>query len=331
MRSPKVSVIIPCLNEEAYIGPCLESVVASSYDRSALEVLVVDGGSADRTREIVLEYAQTYGFLSLLENPKKIVPVAMNIGIRASRGEYIVRLDAHASYPGDYIPKLIEWHRRLDADNVGGQLHTAVKRENAAACAIRNVLSDRLGVGGGFRTGVTEVMKTDTVPFGCYRRDVFVRFGLFDERLARNQDIELNRRIVSGGGTVYIVPDIHCTYYARETFRALAANNYRNGEWNILTAIFTRNIASLALKHYVPLLFLLTLLLPFPLGAGYLSVAMIFFYLLVVGWRARQISSGTTWLHQVWAFCVLHLSYASGEAAGIMVGFKHLLFGKECP
>jgi len=191
-----ISIIIPILNEEKYIRSCLDSIIESDFDKSKMEVLLVDGGSEDKTIEIIEEYQKQYPFFKLLHNPKKIAPVAMNIGIKEAKGEYIIRLDAHSSYPKDYFSKLIYYHKKLDADNVGAVWNTDVLNKTDTAIAIRNVLSDRLGVGGAkFRVGVKKVEEVDTVPFGCYKKEVFEKNGLYDERLVRNQDIELKKFI----------------------------------------------------------------------------------------------------------------------------------------
>ena len=126
----KISIIIPTLNEEKYIKSCIDSILDSTYDKDNMEILIIDGMSCDKSREIVHSYMQKYNFIKLIDNVKKIVPVAMNIGIKQARGEYIVRLDAHASYPKDYFSKLIKWHKKLDADNVGAIIKTKVKNNS---------------------------------------------------------------------------------------------------------------------------------------------------------------------------------------------------------
>ncbi|MDD3598362.1 glycosyltransferase family 2 protein, partial [Sulfuricurvum sp.] len=267
---PFISVIIPCRNEERYISRCLESIFQTSYPVERMEILIVDGASEDKTSEIIKTYIHAYPFIKLLTNPKKITPVALNIAIAASKGDYIIRLDAHTYYPPDYFSQLIGESMRLNAENVGCIWITDVLHKTPVSISIRNVLRDPLGVGNAlFRIGITETMQVDTVPFGCFRRDVFTKYGLFDERLVRNQDIEFNKRIVRGGGTIYLIAGLSCIYYARESYRELASNNYQNGYWNILTPYYTGTFSSLSLRHFVPLVFVLSLILPILLSMLY--------------------------------------------------------------
>lgn len=326
-KMPKISIIIPIFNEEQYIVKCLDSIMESNYDKNKMEVLLVDGGSTDKTLDIIDGYQQKYSIFKLLHNPDRTVPFAMNIGIKDACGEYIVRLDAHAMYPKDYFSKLIDYHQKLQADNVGGVVVTAVKHKNNVSHAIKNVLSDKLGVGSAFRSGVREIKEVDTVPFGCYKKEVFDKIGLYDERLTRNQDIELNKRLKRAGGKIFIVPDIEAIYYARESFKALAKNNFQNGRWNMLTAYYTNSFSSLSLRHYAPLLFVLSIVLP--LFCCYLfSLTILFLYVSVITVRSFRIKEETTVWHQITAFVILHFSYGFGEIVGIMQVIKEAIKGR---
>ena len=277
-----LSVICPIYNEVKYIDVCIQSVLLQDYPKEQLEVLFVDGMSRDGTRERVLEYAREYPFIKLIDNPKKIVPVAMNIGIRASKGDVVMRLDAHASYPTNYFGVLVKKLYELNADNVGAACRTDVLNKTPKTLAIREVLSNRFGVGNStFRLGVDKVMDVETVPFGCWRRKVFEKYGYYDERLIRNQDIELNKRIIHGGGRICIVPETYCTYLARETFKGLARNNFSNGKWNVLTVYYTRQLKSLSVRHFIPLVFLLSLLLPLFAALFYLPFSFISFIIIL--------------------------------------------------
>ena len=204
----KLSVICPILNEEKYIVSCIESVLKQDYPKQDMEVLFVDGMSVDATRRIVLEYSALYPFFRLLDNPFKTAPCAMNIGIKEAKGDIVLRIDAHTRYVDNYFSCLCKYLIELEADNVGAVCHTDVLHKNAKTLAIREVLCHRFGVGNSvFRTGTDKVRRVDTVPFGCYHRSLFDKIGFYDERLTRNQDFELNRRILHAGGSIYIVPD----------------------------------------------------------------------------------------------------------------------------
>ena len=319
-----ISIIIPCLNEEKYIANCLDSILVSDYDKSKMEILVVDGMSSDKTREIVKSYSKKHDYIKLFDNLDKIVPNAMNLAIKEAQGEYIIRLDAHAFYPKNYFSKLIEWHQKLNAENVGTVIITEVKNLTKKSASIKEILSHKFGVGNSdFRTGIKEVKEVDTVPFGCYKKEVFEKYGLYDERLIRNQDIELNKRIINGGGKIYLIPDVKCTYYARENFRALAKNNYSNGFWNVLTAYYTKTLNSLSLRHFIPLLFVLSLFFPLLLSifipkflyVGLFSLVSYFALGIMISLKLRN--SSNRFIYLLSSFFTLHFSYGMGSLMGI--------------
>lgn len=328
----KLSVICPIYNEEKYIVPFLDSVLQQDFSHDDMEVLLVDGMSRDRTRQIISQYIAKYPFLRLLDNPERTAPCAMNVGIKEAKGEVIIRLDAHALYPSNYFSTLVIRLYQLNADNIGCVLNTDVLNKTPKTLAIREVLSNRFGVGNSsFRTGVSSACEVDTVPFGCWRREVFQKCGLYDKRLVRNQDIELNKRIKRGGGHIFIIPEISCTYLARETFKALAKNNYGNGKWNILTVYYTKYFSSLSLRHFIPLAFVLSLLLPvllMPLNVwiGSLALMSLCAYLIALGgvslaiWKEKRLN----FFYLLMSFLTLHLSYGWGSLMGIfkVIGLK---------
>ncbi len=321
-----LSVICPIYNEEKYIAKCIDSILAQDYPKENLEVIFADGMSTDRTRAIVAEYVSKYPFIRLIDNPKRIVPPALNAAIAVSRGDIIMRLDAHASYEPNYFSAIAAALDKYDADNAGSVCKTDVLNKTPKALAIREVLSHPLGVGNSaFRTGIERVKEVDTVPFGCWRRSVFSRFGKYDERLVRNQDIELNKRIKAGGGKIVIIPDTYCTYFARETFSKLAKNNYGNGKWNILTVYYTHQLKSLSLRHFIPLIFVLSILLPIIAGffwhpLWWLGVASLTAYTLVVSVISSKIalSKHLNFFYLLASFFVIHLSYGWGSLMGLL-------------
>ena len=322
-----VSIICPIYNEEKYIAPCIESVLSQDYPKEDLEVLFVDGMSTDCTREIVLRYTQQHTQIRLLDNAKRIVPHALNIGIEHAKGEIIVRIDAHAAFPNNYISTLVKYLQLLpNAQNVGAACVTKTQGKTDKAKAIVAVLSNRFGVGNStFRLGVKEVQEVDTVPFGCWKKQTLKDVGMFDTRLIRNQDIELNKRILRAGGSIYLVPDTYCIYYARETFRSLAKNNYGNGQWNVLTLYYTKDMGSLSIRHFVPLAFVLSLLLPLLCMVispwiGLVAAASMFCYSILIDAISIHIArkERINIFAVISAFITLHISYGMGSLIGIL-------------
>src|SRR5256884_6144005 len=255
---PFVSVIVPCRNEEQHLGRCLESILASDYPRDRMELFVVDGMSSDRTRDIVASYAARHPVIRLLDNPRRIAPCGLNIGIEAARGEVIVRMDAHVIYPPSYLPIRVRARRGRGADNVGGVWESPPGADTAMARAIALGLSHRLGVGNSyFRVGVREPRWVDTVAFGCFRREAFERAGLFDEELVRNQDDEFNFRLIRRGGRVLLMPTARAYYVARKSLRQLWRMYFQYGYFKPLVARKVGRV--MTLRQLVPSLFLTAL------------------------------------------------------------------------
>lgn len=321
-----LSVICPIYNEEKYIEKCIDSILAQDYPQNDLEVIFIDGMSTDRTREIVADYAQKFSFIKMIDNLDRIVPPALNKGVAVSNGDIIIRLDAHATYEPNYFSVLVKYLQKLNADNVGSVCRTDVLNKTPKTLAIKEVLSSKLGVGNStFRTGINKVAEVDTVPFGCWNKNVFEKIGYFNEKLIRNQDIELNKRIKSIGGKIYIVPETFCTYYARETYKALIKNNYGNGKWNILTVFYTNNVKSLSVRHFIPLCFVLSLIVPALLSVLcfkliWLAVFSLTLYLLLVISVSLRLAfkKRLNPLCLIVTYAILHLSYGFGSLVAIV-------------
>ena len=315
---PMVSVIAPCRNEAGFIEKSIKTILESDYPAELIELLVVDGMSTDGTREIVSKMTEQDNRIKLLDNPQKIVPSAMNIGIRAARGEYIIRIDCHSTFASDYISKCIEVSQRTGADNVGGYMTTLPGADTAIAIAIAEASSNKFGVGNSmFRLGGPE-QKVDTVPFGTYRKKLFDKIGLYDERLARNQDIELNSRIRKAGGRIIISPEIKLNYYNRGTYRGLWQQSFNNGLWNPYTIWLVGS--GLYFRHFVPMFFVLGLI-TFAIGAfcwwffKWILIGYILLYLSVAAVFSIQSvqRTKTSVILVLWSFVVLHVAYGLGS------------------
>lgn len=230
-----VSVLVPCRNEESYITACLESVLAFELPAGlAIEVLVLDGRSEDRTVALAQAIAIRDARVRVIDNPGHIQATAVNLGVKQARGAWIMRLDAHARYPTDYLKLCYETALRSGADNVGGIFLTEAGGAGYTAQIVQALTTHKFGVGdSGFRTGAKEDW-ADTVPYGFYRRDVFDRIGWLDERLVRAQDYEFNRRLIASGGRILRNPEIHIHYFNQPTLTAfLRKQFFREAPYNV--------------------------------------------------------------------------------------------------
>lgn len=322
----RVSIIVPCRNEADRIGPCLDSILASDYPADLLEILVVDGLSDDGTRDVVADYAARCPAVRLLDNPRRIVPTALNLGIRAAHGEIVVRMDAHVVYPPDYLRLLITALERTGADNVGGRMVTLPGHHGPVARAIAIVLSHPFGVGNShFRIGTQAPCSVDTVPFGCFRRDVFDRIGLFDEQLIRNQDDEFNHRLLARGGRILLIPNVVSYYYARGRFSQLGRMAYQYGYFKPLVAHKVGRV--MTLRQLVPPAFVASLCLLGPLAAIWPQAAQALATLVAgtyaLGVTTCAVTSGRpygarTIATLLMAFPILHASYGAGFLRGVL-------------
>jgi glycosyltransferase involved in cell wall biosynthesis len=319
-----VSIILPCRNEEKFIGLCLESIINNDFSEEDLEVLVIDGQSNDNTRSIVKSYAHRFPYIKLLDNPTKITPSAFNIGINSSKGNIIIIMGAHNMYPPNYISGLTYWLKKTGADCVGGLCQTKAVNNSVFAQAISLSISQPFGVGNAyFRIGSKSIRRVDTVAFGCYRREVFNKIGLFDEELVRNQDDEFNLRLKKQGGQILLVPKIISYYYARDSLSKLWRMYYQYGYFKPLVA---RKVGGIfTLRQLVPSLFVSSLLLTaimsfwFPLmktifaiiGCSYLAMNIYF------SSKAALDKGIKIGLALSLVFPVLHISYGVGYLKGI--------------
>ena len=319
-----LTIVIPMRNEEAYVGRCLDSILPQVRGGDDVEVLLVDGQSTDCTREIAQAYADRDPRVRVIDNPGRIVPTAMNLAIREARGDVIMRLDCHAEYADDYVDACLRVLARTGADNVGGYMATRPGSDTPVGRAIAAATSSVFGVGGSrFRVGGGEETEVDTVPFGCFRREVFDKVGPFDERLVRNQDIEMNTRIRRHGGRIVISPEIRLTYYTRSTYAGLRQQAFYNGLWNPYTLYLLGG--GIRPRHLVPMLFVLSLPALAALGLvwwGFWAVlaAEAGLYLaasLVMAWRAARRGDAST-LRVMAAFWQLHVAYGVGSLWGLV-------------
>lgn len=327
---------MPVRNEAPYVEKAVRDALAQSGPGLSVEVLVAVGPSHDGTEAIVAAIARAHPEVRSIPNPAGVVPHGLNAAIRASKGDHIVRMDAHSRYPADYVAVLIEGLERLQADNVGGVWETMPANGSDKAWAIAKALSSRVGVGNAmFRLGVKEEREVDTVPYGCFRRELFDRIGFFDEELLRNQDDEHNGRIIRNGGRIHLLPQVRIQYYGRDTIGKLW-RMYR--EYGLFKPLVNMKLGAPAtVRQFVPPLFVLGIFGLLVLGVlhiGFLiawaCLMVLYFgvvklYALRTSMRAGRLSA-FPWL--VLALLAIHVAYGVGYLHGII---RFMILRKRVP
>lgn len=328
-----ISVVIPIYNEEKFIDGCAQSIVNQDYPKDDMEVFFVDGMSVDGTRDHLKHWVEKYPWMHIVDNPQGVVPPAMNLGIRASHGDIIIRLDAHSVFPSHYFSELVKYLNELQADNVGGVWRTLPASSEPLCRSIAAVMSHPFGMGNAYyRIGTGQVRRVDTVPFGCYRRTLFDKIGFFDEELIRNQDDEFNGRIVKNGGSIYLLPHLVIDYFARDSVRKVFSMFYQYG---LFKPLVNKKLGKPAtIRQFFPLAFVLglaigLLLTPFSIWIFwiYWSIVLIYWGLgLAIGIRAAQREKCPRMsVIMPYLFFVVHCAYGIGYLRGIV----NLLFHKK--
>lgn len=324
-KTYNIAVIIPTLNEERFIARCIDSVRAQTYPFEEMDILIVDGGSTDKTCEIVQALSASSPNISLLNNPQKYQSAAFNIGLEASKAPYIIRLDAHATYDTHYIARcvqLLESHPEYG--NVGGVCEILPQNESliARSNALLNHLS--FGIGGAAFRMATTAQAVDSVPFGAFRREVIEQVGGMRADMARGEDNEYNARIRNAGYTVWLDPAIRSSYYARATWGASCKQMYANGL--SIGHLFYIDRSAIGLRHLVPLAFVLAIVGAICIGCftvygWYLLAAILAAYLAAALYADIDACRRYGWEYLFILpplFFSVHLSYGVGTMVGLM-------------
>jgi GT2 family glycosyltransferase len=267
-------------------------LIQSDYPADHLEVLVLDGGSDDGTRSVVLELARKSDLIRLLDNPRRVAAAAVNIGVQNASGDVIIILSAHGSVASDFVTQNVLYLSKTGADCV-------------------------------FRYSRTE-QYVDTVAFGAYRRQVFEELGPFDESLAYNEDDEFSCRLRGQGGKIFLTPAIKSFYHTRTSLRQLWQQYFRYGQGKV--RVIQRHPRAAMIRHFVPFAFVSTVLVVGLLGLvrpSFLSVCLV--VLAVYGGASLLFSLGISarrgWRHLPVlpaAFACLHFGYGLGFLAGLL-------------
>jgi glycosyltransferase involved in cell wall biosynthesis len=282
MQHPKlVSVIVPCRNEFDHVDRFLDCLFRQKLPtRTGLEVLLADGSSDDGTRERIERRRHVNPRLRIIDNPRKIVSAGLNAAIREARGEVIVRMDVHTLYARDYIAECLRALQQSGADNVGGPWIAAGSTYLSKAISL--AFASRFVSGGGRAHDPAYEGCLDTVYLGCWRREAFDKYGLFDEELVRSQDNELNLRIQRGGGKIWQTPRIRSRYTPRRSLRQLFGQYVQYGYWKV--CVIRKHKIPASPRQLVPGGFVASLLLlaaasPFSDRAWQLLLGLAVFYI----------------------------------------------------
>ncbi len=289
-----VSVVVACRNESRHIQKFLDSLLAQDMPAIAWEAIIADGMSDDGTRGILQEYQSRNPRLIVVDNPGRIVSTGLNAAIRASRGDVIIRMDAHTYYASDYCRRSAELLEKTGADNVGGPART--QATGARGQAFAGAFHSPFSTGGAKFHDETYEGWVDTVPYGCWRKSTLLRIGLFDETLVRNQDDELNLRITRAGGKIWQSPTLLSWYSPRPTLSGLFRQYFQYGFWKV--AVIRKHRLPGSWRHVVPI--------------GFVLANAILLALMVAGWGMRARSwftvAGFAWLTLISAYSVAILA-----------------------
>jgi len=319
---PFVTIIMPIRNEADFIERSLGAVLSQDYPSDKLEVLIADGMSDDGTRGLIQSIARQHPDIqvTILDNPRKIVPTGFNIALSRARGDIIIRIDGHTIVEPDYVRECVAMLASSGADNVGGKMNAVSNTAFGASVAVAT--SSPFGVGGARFHYSDKEEWVDTVYMGAWRRDVFEKIGPFDEEMVRNQDDEHNYRLRAAGGRILLSPRIRSKYYPRTSYTSLWRQYFQYGYWKV--RVMQKHPRQMRLRHFAPLALVVGLI-----GSGALTVIgrrraalaipmmYTFANLLASVLTARQ----RGWQHLRYLpliFATLHLSYGTGFFLGLL-------------
>jgi succinoglycan biosynthesis protein ExoA len=326
---PSVSIIVPCYNEKENIRKLLEAIYAQTFPRSDLEVVIADGMSTDGTRAEISTFAGSHPNLKIIvvDNLHRHIPAGLNCALKTSRGEFIVRLDAHSLPYPNYVERCVSDLQASLGENVGGvwEIHPATQTWLAQSIAI--AAAHPLGVGDALYRHTTRPALVDTVPFGAFKRELMSQVGYFDETLLTNEDYEFNARLRKSGGRIWLDPTIRSVYIARGNLSALARQYFRYGYWK--WRMLLRYPTTLRWRQGLPPLFILVIITLATLGIFFLQfrlllVAIVTAYLItLVAVGIQTAVRKKHWfliLGLLLAIACMHISWGTGFLWSIIKG-----------
>lgn len=307
-----LTVLCPVYNEAAHIGAVLQFF--TDANPAEKELWIIDGGSTDQTLDIVQQWMHQNPQIRLLHNPDKTVPFALNLGLRNSSGNPVVRLDAHTEYAADYFEQILRTFEATGADIVGGPMRC--KSKTTVQAAVAYCTATTFGIGDSMFHQEDFEGYSESVYLGAWQRSVFEDIGVFDEALLRNQDDEFHYRARAHGKRIYQNPAIRSMYYPRDSFGKLFRQYRQYGFYKPL--VFQKVQQGLRVRHLIPAAFVVYLL-SLPLGwfTGWWLAPLLVYLLLNLFFSLTANGSLQVRLAALLTYPTLHVAYGVGFLHGL--------------
>ena len=307
------SVICPIFNEEKHIKRLVNWYF--SLKLVNFELILVDGGSSDRTLEILSDLSNSFDF-KLINNPKKYVSHGLNLAISASKGNILIRIDAHTIYSNDYFESILKVFNAVDADIVGGPTGFDFSVLSKFQRAVAFVFLSPFGMGNSSVHNLNYEGYTDSVTFGAWKKEIFDKVGFFDEELVRNQDDEFHYRCNEFGLKIYQSPEIKLFYFPRNTVSSLFRQYFEYGLNK--PYVLLKNSNSIKFRHLAPVSFIVYLIsLPF-FGNSFLYFVPLLAYLLLIFHYSNKFKDNSYKPLIALIYSIIHFAYGSGFLCGII-------------
>lgn len=321
-----VSICVVALNEEMYIKELLIDLYNQTYDHKKSEIVLIDSGSEDNTKNRMLDFRNAYEgeyySVQVLDNSKRIQAAGWNVAITNALGDVIIRIDAHSHIPKEFVAKNMKLHE--DGEYVtGGVRPCLIRNPTPWKKTLLEVENSLFGSSIGVSRHSKQKKYVRSMFHAAYRREVFEKTGLFNEKLLRTEDNEMHYRIRKAGYKLCFDPDIVSYQYARSSLKSMVKQKYGNGYWVGITLKVCPGCISL--YHFVPFAFVLGIVFVSILACFgiwqtaalmwglYLLFIMLSEVMTVVNRRGNRL----IFLMPV-LFFILHLSYGIGTVMGFL-------------
>ena len=334
-----ITIIMPIRNEINFITKTLDAVANQTYPKNSIQLIISDGMSDDGTRDVIKNYSKHNDKILLIDNPERIVSTGFNRALNHALGSIIIRVDGHCIIDKDYVMNCVTVIRKINADCVGGYIIN--HNDNFIGKVINIGQSSSFGVGNvSFRKNQEKGKYVDTLAFGAYKRNVFLKIGGYDKELIRNQDDEFNFRLIQNGGKIWLDSKIKSHYFPRNTLRKLFLQYFQYGFYKIRVIQKRKNFSSW--RHLIPASFCIGIILTIFLYAAY-GIELPLFALWFIYFTVNIFFTGHSvykkfksdpvkrnWFLLIKTFFTLpvvfltfHISYGSGFLLGFIYYFRN--------